>query len=369
MLPLVNDAYLTLAPYQPGKPVAETLREYDLKTCIKLASNENCYGASPRALQALQAACSEVAAYPDANGSALKERLAAHLNVSPAHLLLGNGTNELLEIIARTCLRPAEAMLFANPSFVAYKLIAQAMGTPIIEVPLRAMRYDLPALLQATTANTKLLFVANPNNPTGTYVGKDELQSFLNLLPPQVLVVLDEAYLEYATAADYPDGLAFLAQRERLLITRTFSKAYGLAGLRMGYAVGQPALIDLLNRGRQPFNVSNVAQAAAMAALDDKEHIERTVRCNREERQKLTVALAQRGLHVVPSQANFVLVDLQRDGGQAYEALLRQGVIVRPMRNYGLPTWQRITVGTAAQNTTLLAALDTMLNELPAANA
>ena len=366
-IPLVNDAFAELHPYVPGKPVFETLREYNLTSCIKLASNENCYGASPKALQAMTEALQELHADPDANATLLRAGLAQFLGCSVDQLIVGNGTNEILEMVARTCLRPGEQLLFAAPSFVAYKLVAQAMGAPIVEVPLRDMRFDLEALLGATTQRTKLLFIANPNNPTGTYVGKEALQAFLQTLPEHVLVVLDEAYFEYATAADYPDGMQLLHCRERLLVSRTFSKAYGLAGARVGFAVGQPSLIDMLNRGRQPFNVNSLAQAGALAALGDPAHVQRSVQHNTVQRQRLGEALRARGLQVVDSQANFLLTNFLRPAAQVYTALLQRGIIVRPMQGYGLPSWQRITVGTAAENEALLGAIDAAGLQAPAA--
>ena len=360
MLPLVNDAYENLMPYVPGKPVSETERELGLTGCIKLASNENPYGPSPLAVQAMGTVLGSMHEYPDGGAFYLKQRLAKFHGVQERQIIIGNGSNELIEMVVRTFLRPGESMLYADPSFVAYKLIAQAASATVRSVPLGNMRFDLPALLEATDSSTKLLFLANPNNPTGTYVTRSELQAFLNALPADVLVVLDEAYFEYATAGDFPDGMQLLAARERLLVMRTFSKCYGLAGLRIGYAVGHAKLIDYLNRGRQPFNVGTLAQVGAMAALDDTAFVERCRQANRAEMDSLVPQLQQRNLTVVPSQANFVLVDFKRPAADIFNALLRQGVIVRPMHGQGLATWQRVTVGTPAENVRLLQAIDSV---------
>lgn len=360
MLPLVNDAYENLMPYVPGKPVSETERELGISGCVKLASNENPYGPSPLAVQAMGRALGSMHEYPDGGAYYLKQRIAKFHGVQVNQIIVGNGSNELIEMIVRTCLRPGENMLYADPSFIAYKLVAQAAGAMVKAVPLRDMRFDLAALQMATDQATKLIFLANPNNPTGTYVTRHELQDFLQTLPQDVLVVLDEAYFEYATALDYPDGMQLLAERERLMVLRTFSKCYGLAGLRIGYAVGHGKLIDYLNRGRQPFNVGTLAQVAATAALDDTEFVTRCRQHNRAEMDKLVPQLQQRGLAVVPSQANFVLVDFHAPAPDIFQALLQQGVIVRPMHGQGLRTWQRVTVGTAAENARLLQAIDSV---------
>ena len=364
MQPLVNDAYLNLIPYVPGKPVSETERELGIQGCIKLASNENPLGPSPKAMQAVSAALKNCHDYPDASCFYLKQRLAAFLDVAQEQIIVGNGTNELIEMVLRTCMRPGENLVNANPSFVVYRLVTQAMGQEVRDVPLRDMRFDLPAMARAMDDKTKLVFIANPNNPTGTYVTRRELDEFLRSIPEQVLVVLDEAYFEYVVADDFPNGLDYLSRRERLLVMRTFSKCYGLAGLRVGYAVGQPQLIDYMNRGRQAFNVNSLAQVAALAALDDVTHVQRTRTLNRQQMDWLQVELVRRGFGVVPSQANFLLVDLHRDARAFFNELLQQGIIVRPMGGpggYGMPTHVRITVGTVEQNQRLVAAVDHVL--------
>lgn len=361
MLKLVNDAYETLKPYVPGKPVSETERELGLSGVVKLASNENPLGPSPQAVRVMGDLLTQMHDYPDGGAYHLKAAIARFHDVPPEHVIVGNGTNEVLEILVRTVLRPGEKVLFADPSFIVYKLATLASGREIVSVPLKDMRFDLPALADAVDDTTKLVFIANPNNPTGTYVSKHEFEAFLSAIPDHVMVVMDEAYAEYVNAADCPDGFAYLGKRERYMVTRTFSKCYGLAGLRIGYGVAEPKLIDFLNRGRQPFNTNALAQAAAIAALDDQDHVRAAVDLNRREMNRLTPLLEARGLTVVPSQANFVLVDFKRDGAELYDRFLRAGVILRPMGGYGLPTFMRITIGTEAMNNAFLDALEKVL--------
>ncbi len=361
MSKLVNDAYLTLKPYVPGKPVSETERELGISGCVKLASNENPLGPSPKAVAAIQDALATLHDYPDGGAFYLKQKLATFLNVEQEQILFGNGTNELLEMIIRTFMRPEDNIVYAQSSFIVYKLASMAMGAEIREVPLKEMRYDLPAIAAAMDDNTKLIFIANPNNPTGSYITRDELDAFLEAIPETTLVVMDEAYFEYVDAEDYPNGLDYLDKRKNLLVTRTFSKCYGLAGLRIGYAVGHPELIDYLNRGRQPFNVNSLAQVGAMAALDDTEHLERARTLNRSEMNRIVPEIEKMGCKVTPSQANFVLVDFGREVGPVFDAMLRLGVIVRPMAGYGLTTSARVTIGTAEQNDKLLRVMAEVL--------
>ncbi|MEO0814379.1 MAG: histidinol-phosphate transaminase, partial [Myxococcota bacterium] len=313
-LPLVNDAFETLKPYEPGKPVSETERELGLSGVVKLASNENPLGPSPKALEAVRAHIETLHDYPDAGAFHLKRKLAEFHDVSPEHIVVGNGTNEILEMLIRTVLRDGENVVYADPSFVVYKLCTLSAGRDLRSVPLKDMRYDLPAMADAVDAKTKLVFLANPNNPTGTYVTQDEFNGFLAAIPDDVLVVMDEAYTEYVDAPDYPDAFATLGKRERYMISRTFSKCYGLAGLRIGYGIANPELVNYLNRGRQPFNTNSLAQVAAIAALDDQEHVKNTVDLNRREMTRVVPELERRGLRVTPSQANFVLADAGRDG-------------------------------------------------------
>ncbi len=355
MLKLANDSYDHLKPYVPGKPISETQRELGLERCIKLASNENPLGPSPKALAAATRALQHINDYPDGGAYALKQGLSRFLDVSSDMLIVGNGTNELIEMLIRTFIRPDENLLYIQGTFIAYRLCAEAAGVAIKDVG-----NDLDAIIAAIDEKTKMVFIGNPNNPTGSYINKKDLEYFLGKVPCDVIVVLDEAYFEYATAPDYPNGLAFLSSHDRLVVTRTFSKCYGLAGLRVGYAVAQPELIDYLNRGRQPFNVSSIAQEAALAALDDQEHVKRSVAMNAQEMQRVVPALESRGLKVTPSQGNFVLVDFHQPAHDVFQKLLHQGVIVRPMAGYGFATSQRITLGTPEQNDMLLHAIDTV---------
>lgn len=356
-LPLVNDSFESLMPYVPGKPVSEVERELGIKGCVKLASNENPRGPSPRAMEAMRAAIEKANDYPDGSAFYLKKRLARHLGVTPQHLIVGAGSCEVIEMLVRTCIRPDENAVNAWPSFIAYKLLMHAASVQMRDIPLKDMRYDLPALRKAVNEKTKLIFIANPNNPTGTYLTKGEISSFMRDLPPDVLVVLDEAYHEYATAPDYPDGLELLGERERFIVLRTFSKCYGLAGLRIGYGVANIRLIDYLNRGRRPFNVNAVAQAAALAALDDQEHVRTSREMNRREMDRVVSELRGLGLKVPDSQANFILVDFGRDDRKVFKDMLKHGVIVRPMGNYSLITSVRVTIGTPQQNDKFLAAV------------
>lgn len=345
-----------LEPYSAGKPLSALAREYGVHDAIKLASNENPLGPSPAALAAIQTALSELARYPDGNGHALKAALAVKLGVTSEQITLGNGSNDILELAARTFVAPGDEVIFSAHAFAVYPIVTQAVGGRAITVPARQWAHDLDAMAAAVTAKTKLIFIANPNNPTGTWFMRAALEQFLARLPARVPVVLDEAYFEYVAETEYPDGIALLARYPQLIVTRTFSKIYGLAGLRVGYGVSAPAIADLFNRVRQPFNVNSLAQVAALAALGDAAHVTRARTANRDGMQQLTRAFGEMGLEYIPSVGNFVCV---RVGAAArmYEALLRQGVIVRPVTNYGMPEYLRVTVGTSAENTRFLQAL------------
>jgi histidinol-phosphate aminotransferase len=299
--------------------------------------------------------------YPDGAAYELRAKLAAKHGVSREEVLLGAGSNELLDLCARVFCTPEHHIVFAEPAFVVYRIAALACGVPFTAVPLTAeLRHDLPAMAAAVTPKTRLMFVANPNNPTGTHVGRAAVEKLLREVPPEVIIVMDEAYFEYADAPDYPDSMELRGLRERLLVLRTFSKIYGLAAFRVGYAVGPRPLIDYLNRVRAPFNVSTLAQAAALAALDDQDHVQTARSLNQKERQRVTEALSARGLTVAPSQANFVLVDLHRPARPVYDALLKKGVIVRPFAS--LPTSLRVTLGTERENGRFLDALAEVLS-------
>lgn len=351
-----------LAPYQPGKPIEELERDYGVTNAIKLASNENPFGPSPRAVAAIGGLLSGLARYPDGSGFALKRALAAKLGVSADSLTLGNGSNDVLELCARAFAGPGDEIVFAQHAFAVYAIAAQAVGARAIEVPAREYAHDLGAMARAMTPRTKLVYLANPNNPTGTWFDRAALEGFLAAVPARVMAVLDEAYFEYVCESSYPNGTEYLARFPNLVVTRTFSKAYGLAGLRIGYAVSAPAIADLLNRVRQPFNVNSLALAAAEAALGDEEFVARTRESNRDGMQALVRGFERLGLRHIRSAGNFVCVEVG-DAGNIYERLLRRGVIVRPVANYGLPRHLRVTVGTPEENARFLGALEGALEQ------
>jgi len=352
-----------LQPYQPGKPESELRREYGLNEIVKLASNENPLGPSPQALVAVQAHCAEVHRYPDGNGFDLKIALANHHGVDPANITLGNGSNDVLELIGRAFLTPTHQAVFSEHAFAVYPLVVQAIGAQArvaaANPPDHAMPYghDLDAIAGLINEHTRVVFIANPNNPTGTWLEQNALLAFLERVPSNVLVVLDEAYGEYVEESAYPNTVPWLTQFPNLILTRTFSKAYGLAGLRVGYALSHPAVADVLNRVRQPFNVNSLALAAATAALADTGFLEQSCAVNRTGLQQLRTAFAELGLRYLPSVGNFLCVNMGQPGREVFTALLAKGVIVRPVDNYNLPDYLRVTVGTARENQRLIDAL------------
>lgn len=366
-LDLATPGVRGLKPYQPGKPIAELEREYGVTDIVKLASNENPLGPSPRAVAAMREGLEDVALYPDANGFELKTRLARRHGVEPACITLGNGSNDVLVLLAEAFLESGLSAVISQYAFAVYPIATQAAGAESRIAPALpadspgGLGHDLDAMAARIDNTTRLVFVANPNNPTGTWIGSAALEAFVGSIPDHALVVIDEAYAEYMDDPDYPDATAWLATYPNVVVTRTFSKAFGLAGVRVGYAVSHPEVADLLNRVRQPFNVGTLGQLAALAALEDDEHLARSVRMNAEQRERLTVACLDRGLRVTPSAGNFLLVDLGRPAAPVFEALLRAGVIVRPVANYGLPNHLRISVGTAAETGRLIEALDVVL--------
>jgi len=351
-----------LARYIPGKSIEEVARDLHLdpKNIVKLASNENPRGPSPAALAAITAAAAEVTRYPDGNGFALKAALSARLEVDAAQIVLGNGSNDILELATQAYLRPGDEAIYSQHAFAVYPLATRARGAAGIEVPARNFGHDLQRMRAAVTPRTRMVFVANPNNPTGTFVGAAELLSFIASIPPEILVVLDEAYNEYLEPADRGDSVAWLPRFPTLLVSRTFSKAYGLAALRVGYGIMDAGIADILNRVRQPFNVNALAQAAAVAALADSEYVDASRELNRAGLSQLTAGFAALGVAALPSHGNFILVKVG-DASTVYERLLAQGVIVRPVANYGLPEWLRVSVGLASENERFLAALGSAL--------
>ncbi len=356
-----------LKPYQPGKPISELEREYGVSDVLKLASNENPLGASPLALAAMRDALEDLWLYPDGGGYDLRRALGELHRVDPACITLGNGSNDTLVLLAETFLAPGREAVFSQYAFAVYPIATQATGATARVVPARPfdgeqpLGHDLDAMADAIGPDTRVVFVANPNNPTGTWVGEAELRGFLERVPTDVVVVVDEAYCEYARPLGVPDVSAWLGDYPNLVVSRTFSKAYGLAGIRVGYTVSSPAIAGLLNRVRQPFNVNSLGLLGAEAALGDTAFIERSVRDNASGLDQLREGLGALGLAAPPSACNFVLVDLGRDAAPVNEALLREGVIVRPVANYGLPNHLRITVGTEPQNRRLLGSLERAL--------
>lgn len=355
-LSLAAPGVRALQPYVPGKPIEELEREYGVKNAIKLASNENPLGPSPKALAAARAALAEIARYPDGGGFGLKRALAAKLGVQAEQVTLGNGSNDVLELVARAFVQPGDEVVFAGHAFAVYPIVTQAAGGRTVEVPARQWGHDLDAMRHAIGARTRVVFIANPNNPTGTWLRRAELEAFLDTVPERVIVVVDEAYFEYVDEPDYPNTVKWLGRYPNLVATRTFSKAYGLAGLRIGYGVSSAAIADILNRVRQPFNVNSLALAGALAALDDAAHLEQSRRVNAEGMRQLVSGFGQLGLSYIPSVGNFVCVEVG-DAARVYEQLLRRGVIVRPVANYGMPKHLRITVGRPEENRRFLDAL------------
>lgn len=358
---LVNPSVLTQPVYEPGKPIEEVARELGLDPAgiVKLASNENPLGPSPLGVAAAVQALKHSELYPDGGCFVLRQKLAAKHGLAPDQLVVGNGSNELLELLGHVFLRPGDEVVMGAPAFIVYKLVALLFGAKPIEVPLVSHKHDLDALARAITPRTKLVFLPSPNNPTGTANTAEEIAAFVRALPEQVVFVFDEAYAEYLD--NPPDLRSLIAEGRKVIGLRTFSKIYGLASLRIGYGYASPELAGLLNRVRQPFNVNAIGQAAAVAALDDAEFVTRARTVNAAGLRQLEAGFSARGLEWVPSVANFLLVRVG-DGGRVFIELQKRGVIVRPMKPYGMPEWLRVTVGTEAQNTRLLGALDEVLS-------
>ena len=359
--------YLDLIkPYVPGKPVEEVERELGLKNVIKLASNENALGPSPKAVQAMRAQVERQHFYPDGNCFYLKQALSKKLNLKPEQLIFGNGSDELLSFLTLAYVNPGDEAVMAAPSFSEYDFAMRLMGGVPIHVPLvsEEFHYDLEAILSAVNEKTRIVFICSPNNPTGTIVRKNELDRFVERLPEKVLLVLDQAYLEYVSDPEHPGGLDYIEKGHPVIALRTFSKIFGLAGLRVGYGIAAADIIHELNRVREPFNVNAMAQSAALAALDDSEHLERSRKLVNEARVQVTDGLAEMGLKPVPDQANFCFIDIKVDSKQAFQSLLKKGVIVRTGDIFGFPTYIRVTYGTEDQNKRFLSALEEVLSEM-----
>ncbi|MEK9785367.1 MAG: histidinol-phosphate transaminase [Gammaproteobacteria bacterium] len=350
-----------LQPYQPGKPVEELERELGITGIIKLASNENPKGASPLVADALKTALSDLARYPDGSGFSLKSKLARFLGIRPHQITLGNGSNDVLEIITRCFVGPGEGVVISEHAFAVYYLAAKSVDAHIAIAPAQQYGHDLKAMRKAIGSDTKLVFIANPNNPTGTHLTSAQLLEFLEDLPKDTLVVLDEAYVEYTGGLDHADGLTLLDRFPNLIVTRTFSKAYGIAALRVGFAVASEAVTEILNRVRQPFNVNTLALVAAEAALEDQQFVAESVLENKEGLERLIPACSEMGIESIPSAANFICVRVGSQAQEVYDAMLRMGVIVRPVANYGLPEHLRITIGTPQENERLIETLRSAL--------
>ena len=360
---LVPEWIRTLTPYPPGMPIEELERSLGIHDSIKLASNENPLGPSPKAVAAITAALGGLHRYPDGSAFYLKRRLAERLGVPSEEILVGNGSNEIIELVVRTFLRPGDEAVMADQAFVIYRMVVQSVGGVPRIVPLQRFTHDLEAMAEAITPRTRLVFLANPNNPTGTIYRRPEWEAFLRAMPRHVIVVADDAYAEYVEDPEYPNSLVERGAGTVPVVTlRTFSKLYGLAGVRIGYAVAPAPVMDAIGRIRQPFNVNALALVGALAALDDEEHVRRTLEVNHAGMAMLVDAIGRLGLEHVPSSANFVLVRVGH-GVRVYEALLRRGVIVRPMDVYGFPEHLRVTIGTAAENERFARALEAVLAE------
>jgi histidinol-phosphate aminotransferase len=345
-----------IRPYLPGKPIEEVERELG-RPAIKLASNENPLGPSPRALEAIRKSLHKVHLYPDGQGYFLRQKLAQVHGLEMDRIILGAGSTDLIELVAKTFLMAGDEAITSESAFYIYRLAIEEMGAGLVLTPMRNATFDLAAIAHAVTQRTKVIYLGNPNNPTGTMFTAQELDRFWDALPARVLVVLDEAYHDYVQRPDYSHSLDYVRAGRNVLVLRTFSKVHGLAGLRIGYGMGHRELIECLNRVRSPFNASTLAQVAALAALDDREHVARSVESNHREMKFLTEELTLAGVRYTPSVGNFLLIDTGRDCEEDFVRLLHEGVIVRPMKLYGFPTSLRVTVGTHAENQQFLEAL------------
>ncbi len=339
-----------IKPYQPGKPVAEVKRELGLEHVVKLASNENPSGPSPLAVEAIRRSLDDLNYYPEDSGYYLRQKLSEKLGVAPDMLALGNGSSEIIVNVGRAFLKPGDEILTSEQSFVMYYLCGAYSGNRVVQAPLKDYRYDLPAMAALITPHTRIIFIANPNNPTGTYVGRDAMEAFLAKVPPDVVVVLDEAYCEYVEAPDYPNGLDYIRRHPNLLVLRTFSKIYGLAGIRVGYGIADPSLIDVINRVKLAFNANALGQEAATAALDDHKFVTESKTINRAGLDFLHEFFKKHHAAHIPSVANFVTVLLPVEGHVLFDRMQRQGVIVRPLKGFGIPNAIRITVGKPQEN-------------------
>ncbi|MFA5059013.1 MAG: histidinol-phosphate transaminase [Candidatus Omnitrophota bacterium] len=352
---------LDIKPYLPGKPIEEVKRDLGLRSVIKLASNENPYGPSQKALKAINQAAKTINRYPDGYCFYLRQELAKQLKVLPSQIIFGNGSDEVIVLAVRVFAGEGDEVIIARPSFLIYEIATKACGATVKFIPLKDFRYDLEGMKRAITDKTKIIFIGNPDNPAGTYVTKNQVDDFLKSIRPDILVFFDEAYFEYVQKADYPDTIKLLKTYKNIIITRTFSKIYGLAGLRVGYGIADQTVIDLLDRIREPFNINSLAQAAALACLKDRTYYKKIKKLIRTQRSYLYAQLKKLGLSFVESSTNFILVDVKRDGFKVFQGLLKKGIIVRDMGFWGLETFIRVTIGTEAENKKFIAALREVL--------
>lgn len=359
---LVKKNILNIKPYEPGKPIEELKRELNISRIIKMASNENPLGPSKKAVNAMKKAIASVNRYPDGSCYYLKEALRKNLNVSAQDLIIGNGSNEIIELALRTFVKAGEEVIMSEPSFLIYNIACRVVDALPVIVPLKDFKADLAGIRDSITDRTKLIFIDNPNNPTGKSVGEAEVEKFLERLPDSVIVVFDEAYNEFVERRDFPDTIRYIG-RKNIIVLRTFSKAHGLSGLRIGYGISAPDIIQYMNRTRQPFNVNSIAQIAAIASLEDKEHIARSQLLVSEGKQFLYRNLGLMGLDYVRSDTNFILIDVKKSGREVFEEMLKKGVIVRDMDAYKLYNYIRVTIGTMAENRRFIKALKEVLTK------
>lgn len=357
----VPDHIAAIKPYVTGKPIEELEREYGIRDSIKLASNENPLGPSPKAVQALREVLEDIHRYPDGGGYRLTRKLAARLDVSPESIVLGNGSDEIIAMLARVFLQPGDEAIIPRPSFLMYDICVRCAGSIPVYADLKGLALDLAAMRRRITDKTRLVFVCNPNNPTGAMVSRKDFDAFMEDLPPGVVVAVDEAYYEFVRSPDYPDSIQHVRAGRPVVALRTFSKAYGLAGLRIGYGITTPEIASFIHRARQPFNANLLAQAGACAALDDAEFLESTRRITHEGLDYFYDALDRMGVRHSKTQANFFLIDVERDADKVFEDLLRQGVIIRSMASYGYPTQIRVNAGKPRENERFIQALKTVL--------
>ncbi len=363
---LARQALTNIKPYVPGKPIEEVKREYGLENVIKLASNENPLGPSPKAVKAIKDSLEEINLYPDGSCYNLTKDLGAFLGVEPSSLIVGNGSDEILKLLAETFINEGDEAIMAEPSFSEYDFCVNLMAGKMIKIPVdRHYVHDLDKMAAAITDKTKLIFICNPNNPTGTIISKEKMAEFMKKVPSHVIIVFDEAYFEYVDDPDYISGLEYLKEdRKNIIVLRTFSKVYGLSGLRIGYGIANPKLIEWVSRAREPFNVNSLAQIAARSALKDGAFLEKSLLLNKTGKKYLYREFQKRNLSYVPTQANFIFVDLEADSKMIFRQLLKQGVIIRTGDIFGYPNYIRVTIGTEAENERFITALDKILKEL-----